>query len=384
MEKSRFYNKIIKTFDRLSGAEKKRIFEDLYNSFNYVNVIFENLEEGIIALDQTGIIKSLNKQAAFLLNIPLNSVDKKIDDITKEISFKKIFFDEKEGKKIVHDEKASRFLEINILPIGEMGSIIGSIIKIIDITEIYEREQRLKRAEQLASLTTLAAGVAHEIKNPLGSISIYIQLIEKVLSTKETHQAYDEIKEYCDIVKEEILRLEETINSFLFSVRSIDLQKIDKNIKDLILSTLSFLKYEIEEKNIEVDINFEDDNLILNIDERYIKQAIINIIQNAIDALESVAKKELNISVKKNHKYAIINIKDKGIGIRSDDIGKLFEPYYTTKRNGTGLGLTNVARIIEAHNGKITVTSNPNSGTEFIIKLPLVISIQKYLISDEF
>ena len=384
MEKNRFYSKIIKTFDKLSSAEKKRIFMSLYDSFNYVNIIFENLEEGIIALDKTSTIKSLNKQASFLLNIPLNSVDKKIDDVIKEISFKKIFFDEKKSKKIVHDEKNSRFLEINILPIGEMGTIIGSIIKIIDITEIYEREQRLKRAEQLASLTTLAAGVAHEIKNPLGSISIYIQLIEKVLSTENTEKAHTEIKEYCDIVQEEISRLEETINSFLFSVRSIELQKADKNIKDLILSTLSFLKYEIEEKNIEVDLSFEDDDLILNIDERYIKQSIINIIQNAIDALETLAKKEINISVKKNHKYAIINIQDKGIGVSADDVGKLFEPYYTTKRNGTGLGLTNVARIIVAHNGKITVTSSPNSGTEFIIKLPLVISIQKYLISEEF
>jgi len=384
MEKNRFYNKIIKTFDRLSGAEKKRIFVSLYNSFNYVNIIFENLEEGIIAFDKTGTIKSLNKQASFLLNIPLSSVDKKIDFVVKGISFKKIFFDEKEGKKIVHDEKNGKFLEINILPLGEMGSIIGSIIKIIDITEMYEREQRLKRAEQLASLTTLAAGVAHEIKNPLGSISIYVQLIEKVLSTKDADKTYTEIKEYCNIVKEEISRLEDTINSFLFSVRSIELQKTDKNIKDLILSTLSFLKYEIEEKNIEVDVNFEDDDLILNIDERYIKQAIINIVQNAIDALESVVKKVLNISVKKNHKYAIINVEDKGIGVGSDNIGKLFEPYYTTKRNGTGLGLTNVARIIEAHNGKITVTSSQNSGTKFIIKLPLVISIQKYLISDEF
>ena len=379
MEKDRFYTRIIKTFDKLDEAEKKRIFTSLSDSYNYINIVFENLEEGVIALDSEDTINILNKQASFLLNIPQNSVGANINDVLKDVGFEDILFSD-DKKRFIHDKKNSRFLQIEELSLGQHGSIIGKVIKILDITKIYEREQRLKRAEQLASLTTLAAGVAHEIKNPLGSISIYIQLIEKVLSKSfedKTTKNYTEMREYCEIVKEEITRLEDTINSFLFSVKSINLEKKNIDIIQLILTTLSFLKYEIENNSIEVDINFESDSLFLNIDERYIKQALINIIQNSVDAMSKTTKNILYIGVKKTEKYAIISIKDTGKGLELENINKIFEPYYTTKKHGTGLGLTNVIRIIEAHSGKIDV--NVDNGTEFIIKLPLTLKTQKYL-----
>ena len=114
---------------------------------------------------------------------------------------------------------------------------------------------------------------AHEIKNPLGSISIYIQLIEKIIKKNidNSSQCFVELKDYCAIIKEEIGRLEDTINSFLFSVRKLELNLEEININSLILSTVDFLKYEIENNNINIEIKFDKDNLILRIDERYIK-----------------------------------------------------------------------------------------------------------------
>ena len=244
----------------------------------------------------------------------------------------------------------------------------------------------------MASLTTLAAGVAHEIKNPLGSISIYIQLIEKIIKKNidNSSQCFLELKDYCAIIKEEIGRLEDTINSFLFSVRKLELNLEEININSLILSTVDFLKYEIENNNINIEIKFDKDNLILRIDERYIKQSLINIIQNAIDSILEKAeiknkkdyKKEIQIKLKTIDNYALIIVKDNGIGIKEDMLPKIFEPYFTTKRHGTGLGLTNVARIIEAHNGNINIESEYNKGVEVIIKLPLLQENQKFLKTD--
>ena len=233
--------------------------------------------------------------------------------------------------------------------------------------------------------------MAHEIKNPLGSISIYVQLIDKIIKKNMDNdcQCYKDFKEYSDIIKEEIGRLEDTINSFLFSVRKLELNIEDVNINELILSTISFLKYEIEKNNVSIDIKFDKDNLILKLDERYIKQALINIIQNAIDAMNENKdnekydkKKEIYIKLKTIDNYAVISIKDTGIGMKEETLNKIFEPYFTTKRHGTGLGLTNVVRIIEAHNGNITIESEYEKGSEFIIKLPLKQENQKFLNTD--
>lgn len=392
--RNQFFDKIIKNFDKVSDIEKKRIIERLALLSNSQNIIIENLEEGIIAIDINGIIQGINKKACFLLSIPKNSEDKAISKCINNTNIGRLILELLEANntdtKIIKDDKNDRMLQIDILPLGDSGIIIGTLIKIFDITKSYESAQKLKRAEQLASFTTLAAGVAHEIKNPLGSISIYVQLIEKIIKKNMDNdcQCYNEFRDYCNIIKEEISRLEDTINSFLFSVRKLVLNLEDININSLILSTVDFLKYEIENNNIKIDIKFDIENLILKIDEKYIKQCLINIIQNSIDSIIEKKKHnksdENNISIKLKllDNYALISIKDTGIGIKEEELSKIFEPYFTTKRNGTGLGLTNVIRIIEAHNGSFNIESKYGFGSEAIIKLPLMLENQKFLESD--
>lgn len=394
--RNQFFDKIIKNFYKVSDAEKKRIIERLALLSNSQNIIIENLEEGIIAIDINGIIQGINKKACFLLSIPRNSEDKAIAKYINNTDIGRLILELLEANntdtKIIKDDKNDRMLQIDILPLGDSGIIIGTLIKIFDITKSYESAQKLKRAEQLASFTTLAAGVAHEIKNPLGSISIYVQLIEKIIKKNMDNdcQCYNEFKDYCNIIKEEISRLEDTINSFLFSVRKLVLNLEDININSLIISTVDFLKYEIENNDIKIDIKFDIENLILKIDERYIKQCLINIIQNSIDSIiEKKKHKEFNIEdktisikLKLIDNNAVISIKDTGIGIKEEELSKIYEPYFTTKRNGTGLGLTNVIRIIEAHNGSFNIESEYGVGSEAIIKLPLMLENQKFLESD--
>ncbi|WP_295159822.1 ATP-binding protein [uncultured Brachyspira sp.] len=388
---SQFFDKILQNFNKVSDDEKKNMFQRLCTLLYSQNAIIENLEEGIIAIDNKDIIQGINKKACFLFSIPRNCEGKPIlkyinsSDILNTVS--ELINNNNRKTKLLKDNDNERILQVNILPIGDSGRIIGTLIKASDITKTYESAQKLKRAEQLASLTTLVAGVAHEIKNPLGSISIYVQLIDKIIKKNIDNdcQCYKDFKEYSDIIKEEIGRLEETINSFLFSVRKLELNIEDVNINELILSTVSFLKYEIEKNNINIDIKFDRDNLILKLDEKYIKQSLINIIQNAIDAMsynKNNRKKEIYIKLKTMDNYAVISIKDTGIGVKEEAFNKIFEPYYTTKRHGTGLGLTNVVRIIEAHNGNIKIESRYGKGSNFIIKLPLKEENQKFLNTD--
>lgn len=389
---NQFFDKFLKNFDKVSDNEKKRIFERLSDLCYSQNTIIENLEEGIISIDINGIIQGINKKACFLFSIPRNCENEPLSKYISDSEIGKIILElikeNDSDTKLLKDDDNKRIIQINIFPLGERGRIIGTLIKAFDITQTYENSQKLKRAEQLASLTTLAAGVAHEIKNPLGSISIYIQLIEKIIKKNidNSSQYFSELKDYCSIIKEEIGRLEDTINSFLFSVRKLELNLEEININSLILSTVDFLKYEIENNNINMEIKFDRENLITRIDERYIKQSLINIIQNAIDSIlekkEKNYKKEIQIKLKTVDNFALIIIKDNGIGIKEELLPKIFEPYFTTKRHGTGLGLTNVARIIEAHNGNINIESEYKKGTKVIIKLPLLQENQKFLKTD--
>lgn len=386
---NQFFEKFIQNFDKIANTEKKRVFERLSILCTSQNIIIENLEEGIIAINTNGIIQGINKKASFLFSIPRNSEDTLLETYLINTEIGKTILELIKSKdnedRIIKDDKNKRILQISILPLGEKGKIIGTLIKALDITESYENSQKLKRAEQLAALTTLAAGVAHEIKNPLGSISIYIQLIEKIIKNNidKNFKFYEDINEYTNIIKEEISRLEDTINSFLFSVRKLELELKEVNINKLILDTISFLKYEIENNNINIEVKFDIENLILKIDEKYIKQSLINIIQNSIDSIIESRKEKRNILIKLKvlENNAIINIKDTGKGIEKDKLSKIFEPYFTTKRSGTGLGLTNVARIIEAHNGNINI-ENTKDGVSVIITLPLIQENQKFLKMD--
>ncbi len=379
--RDKFYKKILKNFDILSNDEIKRVFTQLNSLYNTQLMVAENLEEGVVALNNNDEVLFSNKKAMFFLDINIDMVGKRLYECIKKNSFaysiiEIIAHGNGAENNILHDKNNSRMLRINVLPLGHEGRIEGMLILIFDVTNIWLQSQKLKRAEQLASLTTVAASVAHEIKNPLGSISIYIQLIEKTLRKIDVvEDSSCELIDYCRIVKEEITRLEDTVNSFLFSVKTINLDLEKHNTATIITDTIKFLQHEIKDANIQIEINSKQDDIIALLDIKYIKQALINIVQNSIDALkniDNVLDKKIVIDIDCDSSDIFITISDSGEGIADEDIAKVFEPYYTTKDLGTGLGLTNVARIIEAHNGNIEISSEKNIGTCIEIKLPII------------
>ncbi len=376
-EKQQFYRKILQNFDRLSADEVKRIWKQLVDIYNTQNLIIENLEEGIIAIDNKEYILFSNKKSLFFLDLKQDIKNKKLENCIKKDSFAYTLVElskceTKSENIILQDKKNSRILQVNILSLGNKGRIEGTLILIFDVTNSWLQSQKLKRAEQLASLTTITAGIAHEIKNPLGSISVYVQLIEKAISRLNiSKDNTSELYEYSTIVKEEIARLEDTVNSFLFSVRGINLDLGEYDISKIIMEVLVFLQHEIKASNIEIETNIKEQSINMLVDIKYIKQALINIIQNSIDALKNTEHKIIKIYIYKENSFVFISILDNGMGIEKENISKVFEPYYTAKASGIGLGLTNVMRIIEAHNGFIEISSEKNVGTEMLIKMPI-------------
>jgi PAS domain S-box-containing protein len=265
----------------------------------------------------------------------------------------------------VDTKTGTRILSISITPLVRDRRIQGTLIHVEETTDKRRREARLRRAESLASLTTLAAGVAHEIKNPLGSISIHVQLIRKALGGCEG----EHVHRYIDIVNEEIERLNAIVVDFLFAVRPMNIAPINDDANVLVRELSEFMSKEIEEAGVALHVELDAGLPPLPFDRRYLKQALLNLVKNALAAMPGGGS--LDIRTRYSGDDLRIIVKDSGIGIPEDRQSKIFEPYYTTKENGTGLGLTLSYKIIKEHGGDITLRSKPGLGSEFTVSLPV-------------
>jgi Signal transduction histidine kinase involved in nitrogen fixation and metabolism regulation len=268
----------------------------------------------------------------------------------------------------IEQNERKKLLSINVVPLVRDKRITGSLIYIEDITEKRRGEVRLRRAENLASLTTLAAGVAHEIKNPLGSISIHLQLLQKAFAKKiKTYDA--KIEKYFNVLKEEVNRLNLIVVDFLFAVRPMTLDLREGDINKLISQLIEFVRYELERAKILCLLELEENLPWILFDERYMKQALLNLVKNAQVAMPKGGV--LTIATNRVDNDIRILFSDTGVGISEENLSKIFEPYFTTNEAGTGLGLTQVFKIIKEHKGEISVSSKEGEGTDFEILLPV-------------
>ena len=285
-----------------------------------------------------------------------------------------------------------RFLTVTISPLINEGELNGKMILVRDITEKKNQDILLHRMENLANLTNLAAGMAHEIKNPLGAISIHIQLIQKALEKARENQdklpAPKFVEDHIDVVNEEIEHLNKLVMDFLLAVRPVKAQLELKEPDKLIENLISFFKPEFNDEGIEVTFKASESGTRILLDEKLFRDVIMNISQNALAALKSkFSSKESGgkfcISNTVRDNKFIITIADNGCGMSEESLSKIFEPYYTTKANGTGLGMTMVYKIIKEFSGEIIVDSKEGQGTAFTISFPIPQKDVKLLSSEE-
>jgi PAS domain S-box-containing protein len=354
--------------------------------------VLDSLAEGLLVCDAEYNLILVNKSAERLLPLVFHDqlerplwasiADDRIADFLHATLI--------EGDRVLDREfdvevkGIQRLLAISVLPLVKDRRVTGSLIHVEDITEKRAKEARLRRAENLASLTTLAAGVAHEIKNPLGSISIHIQLIQKALQASRAACSddpenpepvtigaapFDLLEKYLAVVNEEIDRLNRIVVDFLFAVRPMNMELREGNLNNLIHELVDFVHYELEENHIKTELELDEKLPPFCYDERYIKQALLNLIKNAIAAMPEGGT--LTIKTESTGSEIHIYIDDTGIGISEENISKIFEPYFTTKETGSGLGLTLVFKIIKEHRGEISVKSKEGEGSSFMITLPI-------------
>lgn len=352
-----------------SAIENARLFESVALAQSELKNIFESMSDMVYFTDTNYTIKRINQAVIRKVGKPEEEIiGKKCYEIFhgKEIPLKTCpHFKTVDQKKPHVEELEDPFLGgtfvISNSPIFDSaGNMVGTVHISRDITELRTLRERIIHTERMAALGELAARVAHEIRNPLISIGGFARRLERKLG--------DDTKEYANIIVNEVTRLENILKEILGFVKSSRFTKRSTNINELLLNIIDFISPEIIEKHNTIVQELSDSVLMTSIDNDRIKEAMLNIITNAAQATDHGT---ITIRTRKQNNEAVIEFLDSGCGITPEDMKNIFNPFFTTKTLGTGLGLAVTHKIIEEHNGRIQVESARNKGTCFKIYLPL-------------
>jgi len=358
--------KLVKTLADLRSSR-----HEILRERNFKETIVENIETGIITIDAQGDVTSLNGPVKRILALeppdkpsPLSQILNRWPEIRESLEalllepvegfWSRYFYLERGGKNLT--------FRLALLPVAFSGQGVR-IITVEDLTERTNMRRRMERMERLASLGRLSAGLAHEIRNPLTGVSLLLD---------ELHDRLLRFPEDQNLIRkalQEMERLEGLVNELLnFSTPSQPtLTPVD--VVDVLRETLFLCKKQCEKAGIVLRENIASQRPQIPLDFDRMKQAFLNLLTNAIQAMPQGG--QLTVEVRCEGEYVLVGVRDTGMGIPSDRIPLIFEPFYTDKGGGTGLGLSITHNIISDHGGKIEVESLAGQGSTFIVWLPV-------------
>ena len=382
-----FINRAVKKSSKMNEVQLRSLVQNIFEEYSLLDSMIDSLSDGVVILDGNNKVIKVNKALFSIFNAKLSeniNIEEIIDDdeINNFINYTILNQEKCSGKEFFIQKKdQNQYISLSILPLVSNKKIHGTIIIISNITEKKIDEMRRQRLESLARLTTAAASISHEIKNPLAAISIHVQLAKKNIVANE-NVFNEKMKKHFSVIEEEIDRLNKIVVDFLFAVRPIKFQFRMLNINTIITSIVDTFQDEFEKYNIQIKKALDESLPPLQGDERFLRQAIINIIVNSKHAMLKDGG-VLSISTSKEENMVVVLISDSGDGIPHDILNKIFEPYFTTKDSGTGLGLTMTYKVIKEHGGDIHVYSDLGNGASFKISLPIVNDKSILLITDD-
>ncbi len=376
----------------LTNERLKRKVEELDGLTRYLNNILESMHSGVVAIDLNGKITTLNRAAEEILSISAaeaggkdyQSVIRNVPNVhpllLKALREGKNYLDV-EHEIMTKDDK-TRLVESSISMLRDTSeNIVGAVEVFRDVTEIRDLKERLHRADKLAAIGEMAATIAHEIRNPLNGIEGFASLLERDFNNGDPRRRL--VQNIINGAKS----LNKTITDLLIFARPVKLKLMDANISEILENAICFADMEMKQKginNIRMFRNFNAHITNITCDPEQLQQVFLNLLLNAIQAmpeggditvftrLGAVAFKEGTHSEGElNSRVIQIGITDTGIGIRDDIKARIFDPFFTTKPDGTGLGLSIAHKIIELHDGWITVQSELQKGTIFLVNLPV-------------
>ena len=363
--KSAFWNKLIVRLDKLDPGSVQSQFLRLAAERGLLETIFHALREGILVLDAEGRIVYANRGACRLLGMDETAaIGQPMSRWLREIEWRSLLrLDEKEWARLVSREieisyPQHRFLALYLAPLeNPADGRLGAVMILRDVTQERDHAVEMVESERLNAILMLAAGVAHEIGNPLNSLGIHLQLLDRELR-RLPDEAGAPLRELLDVAQGEIQRLDQILAQFLKAIRP-SLPNFERAaLPAIVAATVETLAAEIHDRKVVVEVEPAEDLPAAWVDPGQVRQAFFNVIRNAIQAMSGGGV--LRISFESSDRLVGAVFQDTGPGIPPGQMGDLFEPFRTTKANGHGMGLMIVQRIVRDHGGTVLVDSLPN------------------------
>ena len=396
--KSSFLDKVLGRIGRLDAEGLQTVVQRLARERTFLETLFNTIEDGVLVVDEKGRVLYFNQAVARLLGIQPNTEGQHVNEILPEVDWEKISrFDTTGGPHVVRHEfevhyPKPRFLRLFAAPLdGEEIGSSGLALILHDATEARQKTFEAIESERVQALTLLAASVAHEIGNPLNALHIHLQLMEREVkklqaasprsagpsrsrssvmpAETETTDVARKLDQYLSVAKGEINRLDYIVTQFLSAIRPAPLQLRMATLNEVVNKTLELLQPELDNRGITVKSKLARHLPATPIDPTQLQQALLNLVKNAMQAMTQGGT--LTLQTSEGAEAVSVSVADTGGGIPQEQINRIFEPFYTTKKKGTGLGLMIVQRIVSAHGGRIELDSHVGRGSTFRLWLPL-------------
>ncbi|MEW6681710.1 MAG: ATP-binding protein [Nitrospirota bacterium] len=341
--------------------------------------ILHSIPSGVLTVDQAGRVTAINPMAERILGVTAEStlgrgLDRRFGVDDPIFRCMRAALDHAEFVRnldIRYPLQEARWIRLTTSSLADHDhGRDGVVILLQDVTDLLVLEEQLRRSEKLSALHTLSAGVAHEIRNPLSAIDLNLHLLQEEIGVEAMDP--EAVQRYSDIVNAEVRRIRGIVDNFLRFARPTSLVLGEVKLDGIARHIGELVRYEAEERGVEIRIDFPENLPAVPGDETQLGQVFLNLMINAVQAMPQggILRVFGEERVADAGPLVEVSVSDTGLGINKADLAKVFEPFFSTKPDGHGLGLAIAYRIIEDHRGTIRVTSEAGAGTTFVLSFP--------------